>query len=86
MLVVYFYLSASFRCVALITHFTCARRFRRSAFKMSFRGRPIPGPPLTKHLAGITQLGLGTSGHAGRFRLSIASLYATSKGDPCAAP
>ena len=53
---------------------------------MSFRGRPIPGPPLTKHLAGITQLGLGTSGHAGRFRLSIASLYATSKGDPCAAP
>jgi len=26
---------------------------------MSFRGRPIPGPPLTKHLAGITQLGLG---------------------------
>ena len=25
---------------------------------MSFRGRPIPGPPLTKHLAGITQLGL----------------------------
>ena len=52
---------------------------------MSFRGRPIPGPPLTKHLAGITQLGLGTSGHAGRFRLSIASLYATSKGDPCAA-
>ena len=60
-------------------------RFRRSAFKVSFRGKPVPGPPLTKHLAGITQLGLGTSGHAGKFSLSIASLYATTKGDACAA-
>jgi hypothetical protein len=56
-----------------------------SAFKVSFRGKPVPGPPLTKHLAGITQLGLGTSGHAGKFSLSIASLYATTKGDACAA-
>ena len=60
-------------------------RFRRSAFKVSFRGKPVPGPPLTKHLAGITQLGLGTSGHAGKFSLTIASLYATTKGDACAA-
>jgi len=56
-----------------------------SDFKMSFRGKPVPGPPLTKHLAGMTQLGLGTSGHAGKFSLSIASLYATTKGDACAA-
>ena len=52
---------------------------------MSFRGKPVPGPPLSTHLAGITQLGLGTSGHAGKFSLSLASLYATTKGDACAA-
>ena len=57
----------------------------RSDFKMSFRGKPVPGPPLSTHLAGITQLGLGTSGHAGKFSLSLASLYATTKGDACAA-
>jgi len=57
-----------------------------SAFKVSFRGKPVPGgPPLTKHLADMTQLGLGTSGHAGKFSLSIASLYATTKGDACVA-
>ena len=55
-LVVDFYLPLS---LALYTYFMCVFRFRRSAFKMSFRGRPIPGPSLTKHLAGITQLGLG---------------------------
>ena len=68
------------------TFSSCDLSILRSAFKVSFRGKPVPGgPPLTKHLADMTQLGLGTSGHAGKFSLSIASLYATIKGDACAA-
>ena len=67
-------------------HSSCDASALRSAFKVSFRGKPVPwGPPLTKHLADMTQLGLGTSGHAGKFSLSIASLYATTKGDACVA-
>ena len=68
----------------LPTFSSCDLSILRSAFKVSFRGKPVPGgPPLTKHLADMTQLGLGTSGHAGKFSLSIASLYATTKGDAC---
>mmetsp|Transcript_51468 Transcript_51468/g.166011 ORF Transcript_51468/g.166011 Transcript_51468/m.166011 type:complete len:393 (+) Transcript_51468:105-1283(+) len=48
-----------------------------SAFRPSFRGRPIKGPPLADNLGALSQLGLGTAGTAGRFSLDISSLYAT---------
>lgn len=55
-------------------------------FQLSFRGRPIKGPPLTAHLDGITQIGLGTAGTAGKFALNISSFYATLNATrPCCA-
>ena len=48
-----------------------------TAFQLSFRGKPVPGPPLSAHLDGITQIGLGTAGTAGPFELNISSFYGT---------
>jgi hypothetical protein len=67
---------------AMLTKESCCRndcRLPWSAFRLSFRGKPVDGPPLSEHLDKIAQLGLGTSGQAGKFSVSMSSFYATTK-------
>jgi hypothetical protein len=47
-----------------------------SAFRLSFRGKPVPGPPLADHLDRIDRVGLGTSGVAGVFKLELKAFVA----------
>ena len=63
----------------LTNQYCCADdcRVPWDAFALSFRGQPVKGPPLSEHLADVTQLGLGTAGTAGAFALNISSFYAT---------
>ena len=49
-----------------------------SAFKLSFRGQPVEGPPLTEHLHSLSHIGLGTSGTAGKFEIDLLSLIASA--------
>ena len=49
-----------------------------SAFKLTFRGQPAKGPPLSEHLGGITHIGLSTAGTLGKFEVDMLSLVATS--------
>lgn len=49
-----------------------------SAFKCSFRGRPLDNcGDITEQLAGLTSVSVGSSGVAGSFRLELTSIAAT---------
>lgn len=48
-----------------------------SAFELSWRGQEVDGPALSENLDKITTVGLGTSGTAGEFSLSINSFSGT---------
>jgi len=48
-----------------------------SVFQLSWRGQKIDGPPLSENLDKISSIGLGTSGTAGEFSLSINSFSGT---------
>lgn len=66
--------------------FCCADfcRVPWSAFKLSFRGKPVAGPPLTEHLHKITHIGIGTSGTAGKFEVDLLSFIGTNNSSqPC---
>lgn len=47
-----------------------------SAFRLTYRGKPMPGPRLSEHLDKIDRVGLGTSGVAGAFRLELVAFVA----------
>ncbi|KAG8457593.1 hypothetical protein KFE25_003747 [Diacronema lutheri] len=49
-----------------------------SAFQLTTRGQPRPGPPLSEHLGKINRVGLGTSGTAGRFAVELEALVAAA--------
>lgn len=51
-----------------------------SAFRLTYRGKPIPGPRLSEHLDKIDRVGLGTSGVAGAFRLELVAFVAVPAG------
>lgn len=48
-----------------------------SAFKLSYHGRPIPGPPIDDKLDKLSRVGVGVDGEAGVFELDIRSIEAT---------
>lgn len=48
-------------------------------FRLSRRGKQMPGPPLADHLDKIDRVGLGTSGVAGAFALEIEALVAVAE-------
>jgi len=54
-----------------------------SIFELSMRGMPVKGPPLSGLLDKINQIGVGTSGTAGKFSFSINSFFATNSELSC---
>jgi len=54
-----------------------------SAFELSWRGQEVDGPALSENLDKITTIGLGTSGTAGEFSLSINSFSGTYYPQDC---
>ena len=58
--------------------YCCANdcRIPWSSFVLTWRGRPIKGPPLASNLNKLNRVGIGTSGTAGKFSLSIKSITA----------
>eukprot|EP00307_Rebecca_sp_RCC1486_P009838 CAMPEP_0119423286 /NCGR_PEP_ID=MMETSP1335-20130426/29961_1 /TAXON_ID=259385 /ORGANISM="Chrysoculter rhomboideus, Strain RCC1486" /LENGTH=202 /DNA_ID=CAMNT_0007448771 /DNA_START=20 /DNA_END=625 /DNA_ORIENTATION=- len=47
-----------------------------SAFRLTFRGQEIKGPPLVDHLDALSRIGLSTSGKAGTFVMALMSFEA----------
>lgn len=70
----------------LIDEYCCGNMCRVpwSVFEISFRGKKMDGPKLSDNLDKISRIGLGTSGTAGKFSLSINSFVATNSELFCA--